>query len=264
MSTFLNRPTRTVLAAAALGTAVFGAAPAAKAAVQFVVFNQSLDNGGSSVAPASLTQTFDVDGDNFKDFSFTHSTSPTSPGLGKTDYNGKLTIDSTSAAQFLAIAKDLDSANSVDPATSNPIGNYAETFAAGAFIDASNFSGGKSVVLDGTAPSKLLDSSAGGNGGAVSVATGELIASQLSGPIYVGFTIGSGAGQRYGYLQFDQVGNDDANGVSETDRNAARLVGAAIQTTAGEGLTVVPVPEPTTLAAVAGLSLLTIARRRHG
>ena len=260
----VRTPSLSFLAAGAL------AAVSARGAV---VTSTPFINISSNSPPASTNAAvpFDVNGDGVNDFSFGYTNAPVAQpiagpgGNTKYDYNGKLTLDAATAGQFLAVVKDADGAQTTDFNAPAYLGNYAETLAVGTTV------GPNSTFVDLSSPSyddRLLDSMGSGDGGAFSVATGELPTSTSifgTNVAYVGFKLGS----NFGYLEFTGIDDDTAAFFGDEDYNGdARISGIAFETTPNKsivvrGITVAETPEPATLAATAGVAMVTIARRRR-
>ncbi|RYD30340.1 MAG: PEP-CTERM sorting domain-containing protein [Verrucomicrobiaceae bacterium] len=222
-------------------------APLLQAAVVTNTFNLDLTGVFDDITPASKTTLVDFNNDGVDDFSFTHSTNPvpTPSGISKTDYNGVLTLDAASASLFLTVAKDYAQEN-----------NFAENLTVGATVGLGTQTY-ISLQPGGSPPwdNRLYDSSGEGNAGAF--AGGEPFATNGYG--YIGFQFGDSANPNYGYMEFSGLGG---NGIPDFGNlNGATLSTISYETTPGASITVVP--EPSSLALLAGGAGVALLRRRR-
>ncbi len=213
-------------------------------------FNLDLATAFDESMPSSKTTLIDFDNDGVNDFSFTHSTNPvpTPSGISKTDYNGVLTLDAANASLFLTVAKDY--------ATEN---NFAENLPVGATVGLGT-QPYISLQPGGSPPwdNRLFDSSGDGNTGAFG--SDPTIEPGRYG--YIGFQFGDSANPNFGYMEFTGLGGLGGIGIPDFGNiNGATLSKISYETTPGMSITVVP--EPSSLALLAGGAGMTLLRRRR-
>lgn len=244
------------LSCGGFGCAVAVLASGAAAAVVTQPLSVPLNNGAGPGLPGTQVWPLDFNADSVNDFSFTHTTTPVALPKGA-DYNGTLTLDAATVSQFLQVVKDTDTLLP-DAVTVNPLGDYAELLGAGMVVGPGNTF---ISLSDLTYDNRLLDSSGTGNGGALSVASGEMTPG--ADPVYIGFAFGNIANPNYGYIELSSVWNDDVDGflTGDTDVNDATLTGFAYETTPGVPILIVQVPEPVGLLPL-GLAAALVRRRR--
>jgi hypothetical protein len=222
-----------------------------QAAVVTNTFNLSLNNSLNTASPDSKTTLVDFDADGTDDFSFTHSTTPveTSGPIGaKTDYNGVLTLDAASTALFLTVAKDYDPLF--------PANNYAENLEVGATVGINTHTYISIPAVSGsTWDNRLYDASGDGNIGAF----GDNENSNPNSRGYIGFQFGDISNPNFGYLEL--AGIDGLAGFPNFSVNGATLLSVSYETTPGVSITVVP--EPGSLALLAGGAGIALLRRRR-
>src|SRR5690606_27157369 len=143
----------------------------------------------------------------------------------KVDVNGELTLTKGATDLFVAIVED------AGDGLGDPDGSYAEALTIGDTVGpASTFIDLASAGYD----PRLLDEddtdATGETGGAFSIVHGEIApGGPRIGPLYVGFVIGSGDDQHFGYLEFIQVANDELESNNVDNLATARLSGFAIE-----------------------------------
>ncbi|RYD48808.1 MAG: PEP-CTERM sorting domain-containing protein [Verrucomicrobiaceae bacterium] len=222
-----------------------------QAAVVTNTFNLNLANSADTVSPDSKTTLVDFNADGTDDFSFTHTTDPvdaSGPIGPKTDYNGKLTLDAASTSLFLTVAKDYDNLA--------PASDYAENLEVGTTVGPSDITyislqAGGNPAWD----NRLFDSSGISNIGAF----GDNENSNPDGNAYIGFQFGDILNPNFGYLTLSGLGGLGSS--LNYDLNGATLSSVSYETTPGVGITVVP--EPGSLALLAGGAGIALLRRRR-